>query len=152
LKKKWLRLQTLDKYGDWAFLYWTFWCGRNCTLDIFSKTDLPVTLIVYVIFCYLYLGIKYPWGTILICIVLIFLIRLGEGVGVQLGPLGTSASNWPIVLVPGDYMDGEFYETMIGRGNRNTGRKSALVPLCPPQIPHDLTGREPGPPRWEASD
>jgi hypothetical protein len=27
---------------------------------------------------------------------------------------------------------------MIGRGNRNTRRKHARVPLCPPQIPHDL--------------
>jgi hypothetical protein len=28
---------------------------------------------------------------------------------------------------------------MLGRGNRNTRRKPAPVPLCPPQIPHDLT-------------
>jgi hypothetical protein len=27
----------------------------------------------------------------------------------------------------------------IGRGNRSTQRKPAPVPLCPPQIPHDLT-------------
>jgi hypothetical protein len=27
----------------------------------------------------------------------------------------------------------------IGRGNRSTVRKPAPVPLCPPQIPHDLT-------------
>jgi hypothetical protein len=26
----------------------------------------------------------------------------------------------------------------IGRGNLSTRRKPALVPLCPPQIPHDL--------------
>jgi hypothetical protein len=40
---------------------------------------------------------------------------------------------------------------LIGKGNRSTRRKSAPVPLYPPQIPHDLTGREPGPQRWEAS-
>jgi hypothetical protein len=28
---------------------------------------------------------------------------------------------------------------MIGRGNRSTPRKTAPVPLFPPQIPHDLT-------------
>jgi hypothetical protein len=28
---------------------------------------------------------------------------------------------------------------IIGRGNRSTRRKSAPVPFCPPQIPHDLT-------------
>jgi hypothetical protein len=27
----------------------------------------------------------------------------------------------------------------IDRGNRSTRRKLAPVPLCPPQIPHDLT-------------
>jgi hypothetical protein len=27
----------------------------------------------------------------------------------------------------------------IGRGNWSTQRKPAPVPLCPPQIPHDLT-------------
>jgi hypothetical protein len=27
----------------------------------------------------------------------------------------------------------------IGRGNLSTRRKPVLVPLCPPQIPHDLT-------------
>jgi hypothetical protein len=27
----------------------------------------------------------------------------------------------------------------IGRGNRSTRRKPALVPLCPPQIRHDQT-------------
>jgi hypothetical protein len=27
----------------------------------------------------------------------------------------------------------------IGKENRSARRKPALVPLCPPQIPHDLT-------------
>jgi hypothetical protein len=34
--------------------------------------------------------------------------------GVQLGPLGTSATNWPVVPVPDDYEDGEFGGMMIG--------------------------------------
>jgi hypothetical protein len=42
------------------------------------------------------------------------------GGGVQLGPLGTAATNRPIVPAPGDY-DGEIGE-MIGRGNRSTRR------------------------------
>jgi hypothetical protein len=79
----------------------------------------------------------------------IFLIGI-VGVGVQLDPLGTAATNWPIVLVPGDYDDGEI-GGMIGKGNRSTRRKPAPVPLCPPRT-HMLPGREPGPPRWEASD
>jgi hypothetical protein len=29
---------------------------------------------------------------------------------------------------------------MISKGNRSTQKKSAPVPLCPPEIPHDLTG------------
>jgi hypothetical protein len=74
------------------------------------------------------------------------------GDGEQLGSLGTTATNRPIVPAPGDYEDVEFGGIMIGRGNRSTRRKRAPVPLCPPQIPYDLTGCESGPPRWEASD
>jgi hypothetical protein len=46
---------------------------------------------------------------------------------------------------PGDYDDGEI-GGMIGRGNRSTPRKPAPLPLCPPQTPHMLPGREPGKP------
>jgi hypothetical protein len=53
------------------------------------------------------------------------------GGGVQLGPLGTAAINRPIVPAPGDYDGGEI-GGIIGRGNRSTRRKPALVPLCPP--------------------
>jgi hypothetical protein len=56
-----------------------------------------------------------------------------------LGPVGTSAIEWPIVLTPGDYDDGEFGGMKTGRGNQSTRRKPTPVPLCPPQIPHDLT-------------
>jgi hypothetical protein len=64
-------------------------------------------------------------------------IRIVGG-GVQLRPLGTSATDWPIVPTPGDYNDGEFGGMKIRRGNR-TLRKPAQAPLCPPQIPHDRT-------------
>jgi hypothetical protein len=40
-----------------------------------------------------------------------------SGVGVKVGPLGMSATNWPIVRATGDYEDGEFGAMMIGRGN-----------------------------------
>jgi hypothetical protein len=39
------------------------------------------------------------------------------GGGVQLGQLGTTATNWPIVPAPSDYDDGEFGGMMLGRGN-----------------------------------
>jgi hypothetical protein len=71
---------------------------------------------------------------------------------VKLGPLGTLATSWPIVPAPGAYEDGEFGGMMVGKGNRSTQRKPAPVPLCPPQIPHDLTGCKPRPLLWEASD
>jgi hypothetical protein len=74
------------------------------------------------------------------------------GGGVQLGPLGTAATNRPIVPTPGYYDDGEIGGMMIGKGNRSTRRKPAPVPLCPPQTPHALPGSEPGPARWEVSD
>jgi hypothetical protein len=60
------------------------------------------------------------------------------GGGVQLGPLSMVATDWPIVLAPGDY-DGEFGGMKIGRGNRSTWRKPVPAPLCPPQIPLDQT-------------
>jgi hypothetical protein len=52
-----------------------------------------------------------------------------------LGPLGTAATNRPIVPAPDGYDDGEV-GGMIGRGNRSTQRKPAPVPLFPPQTPH----------------
>jgi hypothetical protein len=52
-----------------------------------------------------------------------------------LGPLGTAATNMPIVPAPGDYDDGEI-GGMIGRGNKSTRRKPVPVPPCPPQTPH----------------
>jgi hypothetical protein len=57
----------------------------------------------------------------------------------KLGPLGTSATEWPIVPAPDDYDDGKFGGMEIGRGNRSTRRKPAPAPLCPPQIPLDKT-------------
>jgi hypothetical protein len=53
-------------------------------------------------------------------------------------PIGSTrhcGHQWPIVLAPGDYDDGEIGR-MIGRGNRSTRRKPAPVLLCPPQTPH----------------
>jgi hypothetical protein len=57
------------------------------------------------------------------------------GSGVQLDPLGATATNMPIVPAPGYYDDGEV-GGMIDRENRSTRRKPAPVPLCPPQTPH----------------
>jgi hypothetical protein len=65
----------------------------------------------------------------------IFLIGIVEG-GVQLGPLGSTATSRPIVPAPGDYDDGEIGGMMIGMGNRSTPRKPAPVPLCPPHTTH----------------
>jgi hypothetical protein len=63
----------------------------------------------------------------------LFLIGIVGG-EVQLGPLGTAATNRPIVPAPGDYDYGEI-GGMIGKGNRSTRRKPAPMPLCPPQTP-----------------
>jgi hypothetical protein len=58
---------------------------------------------------------------------------------VRLSPLGTSATIWPIVVAPDDGDEYAAVGGMIGRGIRNTRRKPAPVPLCPPQIPYELT-------------
>jgi hypothetical protein len=52
---------------------------------------------------------------------------------------------------PRRYEFGERRWNDIGRGKLNNAREKPVpVPLCPPQIPNELTGREPGHPRWEA--
>jgi hypothetical protein len=61
------------------------------------------------------------------------------GGGVQLGPLGMAAADWPIVPAPGDCDDAEFGGMKTGRGNRSTHSKPAPAPLRPPQIPFDQT-------------
>jgi hypothetical protein len=53
-----------------------------------------------------------------------------------LGPLGTAATNRPVVPAPGDYDDGEMGGMMSGRGDRSTRRKPAPVSFCPPETPH----------------
>jgi hypothetical protein len=47
-----------------------------------------------------------------------FLIRIVRG-GVQMGPLGTSATEWPIVPAPDDYDDREFGGMKISRDRKS---------------------------------
>jgi hypothetical protein len=68
----------------------------------------------------------------------LFVYFYSGGLGSRLGPLGTSATHWPIVPAPGDCEDGEF-GGMNSRGNRSTRRNPEPTPLCPPQIPLDQT-------------
>jgi hypothetical protein len=49
-------------------------------------------------------------------------------------PLGTAATNRPIIPAPSDYDDREI-GGKIGRGNRSTRRKPSPAALCPPQTP-----------------
>jgi hypothetical protein len=65
----------------------------------------------------------------------LFLIGIVGG-GVQLGPLGTAATNTPIVPAPAHYDDGDIGGKMTIKGNRSTRRKPAPVPLCPQQSSH----------------
>jgi hypothetical protein len=64
--------------------------------------------------------------------------------GVQLGPLGTAATNRPTVPTPGDYEDGEIGGMMIGRENLPQCRYVDHKPhmLCP----HANPGRRGGKP------
>jgi hypothetical protein len=67
-----------------------------------------------------------------------------SGVRVQLGPLGTAASNSLLWPAPGVYDDGEIGGMMIGMGNRSTRRKPVPVPLYSPQTPHTCPDANPG--------
>jgi hypothetical protein len=76
-------------------------------------------------------------------------------VGGGWSPVGSTrhcGHQWPIVPGAGNYDDGEIVGMITGRGNRNTPRKPTPKPLCAPQTPHALPGREPGSPLLEASD
>jgi hypothetical protein len=53
-------------------------------------------------------------------------------------PLGTSATIWPILPAADDDECG-VVNGMSRKGNLSTRRKPAIVPLCPLQIPYDLT-------------
>jgi hypothetical protein len=61
--------------------------------------------------------------------------------GVRLIPLGTSATVGLFyqLRMSDDDDYGAVGGMRIGRGNRSTRGKPAPVPLCPPQILHDLT-------------
>jgi hypothetical protein len=85
-----------------------------------------------------FVNVHFPALGILRCAKFFVLVSWG---GVRLSPLGTSATICPIVPDPDDrwYECGAVGGMKIGRGNRITRRKPAPVPLCPPQIPHDLT-------------
>jgi hypothetical protein len=45
----------------------------------------------------------------------------------------------PQMMDDDDYDECGAVGGMIGKGNRSTRRKPAPMPMCPPQIPHDLT-------------
>jgi hypothetical protein len=57
--------------------------------------------------------------------------------GVILSPLCAADNTDSTVPAPDDGDCGAIGGTKVDRGNRSTRRKSAPVPLCPPQIPHD---------------
>jgi hypothetical protein len=61
-----------------------------------------------------------------------FLIGIMGG-GIQLGPLGMTAINRPILPAPSAYGDGEIDGMMICKGNQITRREPTPVPLCPPR-------------------
>jgi hypothetical protein len=74
------------------------------------------------------------------------------GGGVQLGPLGTAATNSPIVPAPDDYDEGEIGGMMIGRRNPSTQTKTCPSAALSTTNTTCLPGREQGPPLWEVSD
>jgi hypothetical protein len=68
-------------------------------------------------------------------IIIIFIIFSGLRVHLVLQPLLAYCTSPTIDDTDCGAMGG----MKIGRGNRSSQRKPAPVPLCPPQIPHDLT-------------
>jgi hypothetical protein len=71
----------------------------------------------------------------------------------RLGPLGTSATEWPIVPDLGDYYDGEIGGLKIGRETEEQlGDNLPQRHFVNHKSHFTRPGLEPGPLRWEASD
>jgi hypothetical protein len=73
---------------------------------------------------------------IIIIIIIIIIIS-----GVRLSPLGTAAHTGLFdqhQMIEGGHF-GDIGGMQFDRDNRSTRRKPAPMPLCPAQIPHDLT-------------
>jgi hypothetical protein len=90
-----------------------------------------------------YLSLSYYWGSVhksICCSDRWFFIIIFFS-GVRLSPLGTAATTGLLyqrrMIDDGDC--GAIGAMKIGRGSRSIRRKPAQPPLCPPQIPHDLT-------------
>jgi hypothetical protein len=67
-------------------------------------------------------------------------------------PLGTSATEWPIVPAPGDCDDGEVGEMKIGKKTEVLGENLPQRHFVHHKSHLTRLWLEPGPPRWEASD
>jgi hypothetical protein len=71
----------------------------------------------------------------------------------MLGPRGTAAITWPIVPAPGDGEDGEVGAMKCGwQGKPKYSEKTRPDAILSTTDPLARPGREPGPPRLEASD
>jgi hypothetical protein len=81
-----------------------------------------------------------------------FNLHIGGGGGIRTGSTRHLCHLWPVTPDPGEWEVGEFCLIKICRRNRSTRRKHAPAPIFRHKSHMSRTGREPEPPRWEASE
>jgi hypothetical protein len=150
VKISWCQVSVLSR---WRPRYLTWSALGSCTLFMWTGWHIPVRVVnvtwtnlsAMPCMCHLWSRMWMCWGGSGISGKLWLghcplWELLSSYVGLCLSPFGIPGTIWSNVPYPDDTWSWvwSMCGLRIGRENRRIMRKSSSVPLCPPQIPHDL--------------